>query len=89
MTTQIVPLAYSNPELTTESASVAIVARELRAQHGAEALDVVEGWAGNGRTSTYATAFWRKVIDEVRRTSARRDDVQFYGDNALPAVARG
>jgi hypothetical protein len=72
MTAQIVPFSCPSLERTNEDDSIAIVACELLAQHGAEAVEVVEGWAPNNSTTSYTTAFWGKVIDEIRRR-ARRD----------------
>jgi hypothetical protein len=65
MPAQIAP--FSSHERSNEDDSIAIVAGELVAQLGAAALEVVEGWE-----AAYMTPFWRKVIDEIRRT-ARRD----------------
>ena len=70
MTAEIVPLSSSNPWPTTDD-SVAIVACELLAQHGSKAVDVIGGWAASGRAGSYATDFWRKVADEIRRTAGR------------------
>jgi hypothetical protein len=72
MTAQIVHFSFPSLERTNEHDSIAIVACELLAQHGAEAVEVVEGWAPNDSTTSYTTAFWGKVIDEIRRR-ARRD----------------
>jgi hypothetical protein len=72
MTAQIVPFSFPSLERTNEHDSVAIVACELLAQHGAEAVEVVERWAPNDSTTSYTTVFWGKVIDEIRRR-ARRD----------------
>jgi hypothetical protein len=69
MTAQTAP--FPNLERMKEDDSITIVACELLAQHGAEAVEVVEGW-GADSCATYTTLFWRKVIDEIRRT-ARRD----------------
>jgi hypothetical protein len=55
-------------ERLNEDDSVAIVAGELVAQHGADAVDLVAEWGAN-LCAAYTTPFWRKVIDELRRTA--------------------
>jgi hypothetical protein len=66
--------AQITPFLTLERAndedSVAVVAGELVAQLGADAIEIVAEWQARPRTA-YATPFWREVIDEIRRTTRR------------------
>jgi hypothetical protein len=68
MATQITPLLTL--ERANDDDSVATVAGELVAQLGADAIEIVEEWEAWPRTA-YATPFWRKVIDEIRRTAQR------------------
>jgi hypothetical protein len=66
MTEQIAPwLSLERPD---DDDGATVVAGELLAQLGAEAVDIVERWAADA-CATYGTPFWRKVIDEIRRTA--------------------
>ena len=68
MADQITP--FLTLERATEDDSVVIVAGELVAQLGVNAIEIVEEWQASPRTA-YATPFWRNVIDELRRTARR------------------
>ena len=64
MAAQIAP--FLSLERPNDDDSVTIVAGELVAQLGADAIEILEEWRTSPRTA-YATPFWRKVIDEIRR----------------------
>ena len=51
--------------------SINIIARELIAQHGVRAAEIVEGWAAKPWTAPDTAVFWRKVLDEIRRLAPR------------------
>jgi hypothetical protein len=67
MTARIVAVSRPSVDCAKEDDGIAAIAGELLDQHGPAALDVVEGWAADERTTSYGTGFWRDVIDELRR----------------------